>query len=444
MKRLILFFTVMLPICLAASNDEYSCFAVIAGKDATADGHVLMAHNEDDAGELMVAMYACPKYLWEELPGWDVADTFFNRYGVAIISDNCPSREDAGEIRDGGILRDVRVQVGERARTAREGVKIIGELVEKFGYLDKGRSYMISDSNEGWVVSVVNGRHWVARRVPDDKVFLIPNYYVIDEVDLSDTLNYAGSADIVEYAISRGWYNPETDGAFSFRKAYAKPSTRTSERNLVRHALSIEYVTGEKPSEDPDERPFAFKPSRKLTVQDLMAILSIRLEGLADNGSICRKTTVLSNVFQFRGDLPKEIGCVMWTAMGHPCIEAFIPWYLGMNEAPAGWGRCESIEEAMATHFKYDKREMRAAYPDRNWWQYWDRWQQSKDEIENVISAREKGLDKFSKKLFRRQARFERRMLRKYFDGAELKDADALSAALKKRLEKDYRRYGRI
>ena len=444
MKRIFTLFLVLLPLSAAATSDFDNCFAVIAGKNATVDGSVLMAHNEDDPGELMVSMYACPKYLWEELPGWDVADTFFNQYGVAIISDKSSSREDAGEIRDGGVLRDVRVTVGERARTAREGVKIIGELMDKYGYLDSGRTYMISDANEGWVVEVMKGRHWVAQRVPDDEVYIIPNYYVIDKVDLSDTVNFAGSPDIVEYAISRGWYNPETDGEFSFRKVYSKPSTRTNPRNLVRHALAIEYVCGEKPSDNPDERPFSIKANKKISVQDLMNILSIRLEGLNDQGSICRKTTVLSNIFQFRGGLPKEVGCVMWTAMGHPCIEAFIPWYLGMNEAPAGWGRCNTIDEAQATHFKYDKREMRPVYPDLNWWKYWDRWQQSKDDIENVISAREKPLGRYQKKLFRRQARFEKKMLRKFFKDGVVSDPDGLSNALVRRLESDYRRYDKI
>ena len=80
MKHFIAFLFLLIPVCAVAAGDEFSCFAVIAGKNVTTDGHVLMAHNEDDPGELMVSMYACPDYLWEELPGWDVADTFFNRY----------------------------------------------------------------------------------------------------------------------------------------------------------------------------------------------------------------------------------------------------------------------------------------------------------------------------------------------------------------------------
>ena len=98
----------------------------------------------------------------------------------------------------------MRINVAKYARSAREAVKIIGEAVEQFGYKGSGRTYSVADPEEGWIVSVVKGRHWVAQRVPDDKVMAIPNYYTITKVDLEDTENFMGSKDIVDYAISRG------------------------------------------------------------------------------------------------------------------------------------------------------------------------------------------------------------------------------------------------
>src|SRR5574344_56977 len=74
-------------------NEEiYNCFTIIAGKGTTADGSVLMAHNEDDGGEQMLNMYVVPenvtkgraKYIWGEFPGMEAADLFMNQYGVAI------------------------------------------------------------------------------------------------------------------------------------------------------------------------------------------------------------------------------------------------------------------------------------------------------------------------------------------------------------------------
>lgn len=36
-------------------DNELNCFCVIAGRKATVDGSVLMAHNEDDGGEQLPA-----------------------------------------------------------------------------------------------------------------------------------------------------------------------------------------------------------------------------------------------------------------------------------------------------------------------------------------------------------------------------------------------------
>ena len=427
-------------ISTSFAEDFYNCFGVIAGKNATKDGYVILAHNEDDGGETMLNIYAGENYLWEELPGFEASDSFLNRHGVAVTSDNCPSREDAAVLTDGGILYDIRVQVAERARTAREGVRIIGELVEKYGYRGSGRTYLLADSEEGWAVSVVKGKHWVAQRVPDDKVFLIPNYYVIDKVDLTDTENFAGSPDIVEYAVSRGWYDPVKDGEFSFRKAYAKPSTRKGARNCVRHKAAVDFVCGGYATDDPDDKPFAVKPAKKLSAADMMELLSLHLDGKLSPGSICCPTTVVSNVFQLRGNMPKEIGCVMWTAMGHPCIEAFIPWYLGLKKAPRGWGRFTTVEDAKAAHLT-DKEDLRKNYPGGNYWKYADRWEKSKDDLDKVEKSRKRLLRPFQKLMLKEQKAFERQMMRKYCTGVTVNDSEGLASDIRKHLENCYKQY---
>ena len=123
----------------ASMPDGCNCFCVIAGRNTTVDGSVMLAHNEDDSGEMMLNMYAVPRlngnnaYLWGEFPGTSVCDHFLNEWGVAIASDGCPSREDREDVTDGGVLYEVRLTVAQRAHSAREAVKIIGHLVETRG-----------------------------------------------------------------------------------------------------------------------------------------------------------------------------------------------------------------------------------------------------------------------------------------------------------------------
>src|SRR5574344_2137416 len=100
-------------------------------------------------------------------------------------------REDKAIMTAGGILYDLRVTVAQKARSAREAIKIMGRLIDKYGYRTSGRSYMVADHNEGWILSAVKGKHWVAARVPDNQVMIIPNNYVIDKINLADTVNYA-------------------------------------------------------------------------------------------------------------------------------------------------------------------------------------------------------------------------------------------------------------
>ena len=61
----------------------------------------------------------------------------------------------------------------ERARTAREGVEIIGELIADHGYSTYGgNSHFIADHSEGWVVIECAGGVglWVAERVSPDEI----------------------------------------------------------------------------------------------------------------------------------------------------------------------------------------------------------------------------------------------------------------------------------
>ena len=99
----------------------------------------------------------------------------------------------------------------------------MGSLVERFGYIDSGRTYVIADPREAWLVAVVRGRRWVAQRVPDDRVVIQPNVYVIGEVDLADRENFRASPDLVSYAVSRGWFDPAAGAKFNFRIVYQTP-----------------------------------------------------------------------------------------------------------------------------------------------------------------------------------------------------------------------------
>jgi dipeptidase len=386
---LIFLFNVVSVFAQSHQTNEFNCFSVLVGKNASADGSVLFAHNEDDYGKQIVNYFKVPKiqhvagetitlatgaiipqvnetygFLWFEMPGMVFSDSYVNEWGVVIASDACESREENPELTSGGIKYWLRRLVAERARTAKQGVRIAGNLISELGYASSGRTYLIADSNEGWMLSAVNGKHWVAQRVPDDMVVVIPNYYTIGAVDLADTNNFLGSPDLIDYAIQIGWYVPEKDGEFHFARIYSSPGNLKNNGNVHRMWRGINLLA-EKSFDLDDEFPFAFRPKKKVAVQDLMAVLRDHYVGTEldktegyrvgnpykMNGStICASSTQYGFVAQLRSWLPAEIGTVIWLAQYRPDSQAFIPWYLGVNAIPGDFAYGD-YQTALDQHF---------------------------------------------------------------------------------------------
>lgn len=433
MKRFLTLIAALLAVFVVVAQDNLNCFAVLVGKNASTDGSVLLAHNEDDPDEQMMNVYTVPrneksgtsKRIWIEFPGMEVADAALNEYGVAVVSDACHSREDRADVTDGGVVYEVRMTVAKYARSARHGVELIRELMEKRGYRDSGRTYVIADCNEGWVCSLVRGRHWVAQRVPDDSVMIIPNNYTISNVDLNDTANFCGSSDIITYAIERGWYDPAKDGEFSFKRAYAKPSSLKNDRNYIRHMAALKHLTGKDYSTDTHTYPFAVKANRKIGISDLIEVLGSHGENIADKIDysnekilhpccICVDRTVNSSIFQLRSWLPTEVGSLVWTSGGHPCYELFVPWYVGMSESPKGFERFDTAEEAEAKHFS-DAKDMRKNYPDAAAWKFVSFWEWVHKDYDKNIVPTKRVIGKMQAELLQNQVEIERR-LGAYYD----------------------------
>ena len=366
MKLKMILPSIMLGLLMAwgvPAQDFDGCFSVIVGREASTDGYVYLAHNEDQGGEQMLNIYTLPAApgrlasLWFEFPGSATGDIFVNECGVVVTSNHCPSREKYAE---GSVLYEVRTAVGHKARSAREGVKIIGEMVEKYGYAGDGRSYIVADRFEGWVCSVVKGRHWVAQRVPDDEIMTIPNYYVIGEVDLSDTVNFLGSKDLISYAEKMGWYVPAWDGEFNFRKAYGDPASLVRENNLIRNEYAQKLFFGD--AILGDDTPFSRKADKKYHRKTLSQLLT--------DPPIRRRNTVLSTVFTMNPAFPPDRGTVIW--VGYPNQDAAQQgqWTI-FTKSPEVCHRYATADEAIEKHFT-DTSNYRERWPGHFYWHYTD------------------------------------------------------------------------
>jgi dipeptidase len=390
MKKLIFLFVISLYGVLVFAQSQginsFNCFTVIAGKDATASGNVMLAHNEDDFGKniinlLKVKPADTQKYhtkqgeaiqmsgknkhgfLWIEMPGQDFAGSYVNDNGVVVVSNACPSKEDHPELTCGGISFMFKRMLAEYAGSAKEAVEIGCKLIEKNGYDASGRTYCIADKDEAWVLAVVNGKHCVAQRVPDDEVVVVPNYYTMTEIHLEDKENFMGSEDIVKYAAQKGWYNPDKDETFNFRKAYGKPESLAHHGNITRKWQGLNMITGKNyPMDKP--LPFSVKPAEKLTVRGLMNIMANHYEGTEFDASneyrnrhphkntiqtICAGHNQYSMVVEFKEDIPGAMGTLVWIAFRRPCTQPFFPLFTGLENFPSST-RLHDADKALKNH----------------------------------------------------------------------------------------------
>ena len=407
-KTLLAVFIVISLAFLSFAGDirDTNCYTIIVGKDASADGSVIVGHNEDDSGDIIVNLrkikarnYGTPQrvglgrgavyetdgttneFLWIEATTQEFADSFINEYGVLVASDSCPSKETKADLTDGGIGYMLRRLIAEKAKSAREAVKIAGELVEKYGYTAAGRTYSIADKNEAWMMAVIHGRHWFAERVPDDAVAVIPNHYTIRQIRSNDPDHFMGSREIVDYARNSGWYDEARDGPFDFKKAFMQPpgADLVFDRNTLRHWRGLTLISGQTWDID-DAYPFSIKPAKKVTAESLMEILRDHYEGTAydetdgyKKGSpnktkyrcICTATTINSFIASLNAGRPGPISVSLWIALGKPDTTVYLPLYYGVDSMPPGAGLGPDIHDYPALYERhYDHTELKARKDD--------------------------------------------------------------------------------
>lgn len=413
MKKISILFAVL--FLFFSVHTGRACYTIVVGKKATVDGSVLFGHNEDDGGQRLFNLWRVPRlhhesgdvvhlknggtlsqvsttwsYLWIESVDQDFSDYAINEWGVTVVSNACPSIEDRPDLTDGGIGYMLRRLIVERAKTAREGVELAGKLLDRFGYAASGRTLTIADPNEAWLLAMINGKHWVAERVPDNRAILQANIFIIRDVNFKDHKNFITSKDNVrDYAIRRGWYNPKSgkpfDFAATFNRIYDKKyAVRGYDTRQWRGQQLLSGKTTSVEEALKNGLPFAVKPAHKLAPADLMAVLRDHYEGTPydvtrdkkgnPNSSfertICTAATQHSTVTQLRAGLPAVVANVVWLSFGRPDVNTYVPFYASIPDVP----RCyhfapkqDTWENSFSHHF--DPLPGTFSYqPDKAFW----------------------------------------------------------------------------
>lgn len=431
----------LLTLCLCltaliAAQTALACTTTIVGKDASTDGSVLVSHSEDGLGDprmvyvpakdhepgAMRAVYYTHSALgYKARYGADAptrliakgrAPAYDQKGDPSVPLGHIPQVEHTYAYFDGnyGLINEHQLSMGEctdkakvhpepepgkrifysaelsrvaleRCKTAREAIKLMGELIMEYGYYGTGETLLVADTEEAWVMEMcgydMDGTDgvWVAKRVPDDHFFVAANQFRIREVKKSKDMMF--SKNIFDVAETKGWWNPD-DGPLDWTKVYGDGEFHHPYYSLRRvwRAMSLAAPSSNLPAwvDGPftTAYPFSIKPDNTMDVRDVFRIhrdtyegtefdLSkglaagpfgdvVRYEGGAEStmgqeggpavhGAFERPLSIYRCIYayvnQSRKDLPDPIGGVTWIGFDRPATSSLMPFHVGVTDLPA-------------------------------------------------------------------------------------------------------------
>lgn len=399
-------------MCSITANRADACTNVIVTKGASADGSCMVSYAADSHW-LYGELYFKPQADWKvtdklRVYDWDsgqylglidqVEHTYktvgnMNEHQLIIAETTFGGRHglnDPNGIMDYGSLIYITLQ---RARTAREAIKVMAELTNKYGYFSEGESFSIVDKNEAWIMEMVGkgtekkGSVWVALRVPDGYISGHANQSRIATFPLNDPENCLYAEDVIDFARSKGWFSGE-DSEFSFRDAYC-PADFGAQRgcearvwsafNILSHGwFTFEETKGNLVTKDaysyvdyamghnPDNRmPLWIKPAKKVTVKNVADVMRDHYEGTpmdmttdigaggnalpyrwrpmdfeyegkkyTNERAIATQQTGFWFVGQARGNYPDVIGGILWFGTDDAATSYVTPIYSNTEKVP--------------------------------------------------------------------------------------------------------------
>ncbi|MCR5807994.1 MAG: C69 family dipeptidase [Clostridiales bacterium] len=259
----------------------------------------------------------------------------------------------------GGIgEEDIALLVLPYIRSAREGVLRLAELLEKYGtYESNGIAF--NDGDEIWWMETIGGHHWMAKRVPDDVVVVMPNQFGMDSFDLDDAFGkkkaHLCSADLREF-IEKNDLDLNRGGVFNPRNVFGSASDQDHIYNTPRAWYMGRFLTPYSHKWDgpdaefgpeSDNIPWCFVPDRKIAVEDVKYMLSSNYQGTPYNPYLNQDTGVrgkyrsiginrtgVTSVCQIRNGVPELIRGVEWICFGSTTFDALLPVYPNVPRMP--------------------------------------------------------------------------------------------------------------
>ena len=319
---------------------------------------------------------------------------YINEHQVAMGETTFGGREeliDPNGLIDYGSLMFMAL---ERSKSAREAIKVIGDLVEEYGYGSDGESFSISDKDEVWYMEIIGkgeekGAVWVAIRIPDGYISGHANAARIQTFPLRDgkisitdkdwkklyksDVEVIYKHDIIKFARKKGYFDGK-DKDFDFSAAYA-PVDFSAARICDLRVWAMfnevcddmdqywDYVTGKDLTHG--RMPLYVKPNRNISLTDMMSFMRNHYQGTELDKTLdagagpfgspyrCnplyweyngvkyfneRSTETVQTGFSFiaqsRNWLPDQVGGIIWFGVDDTGSTVYTPFYCSISEVP--------------------------------------------------------------------------------------------------------------
>lgn len=411
--------------CLEARDiEKEACTSIMVGKNASADGSVMTSHTCDSWYRTWIGCVAPKDYphdtitsvyegrMHTEYPNskdgvkekgqipqvshtyrfLDTAYPCLNEHQLAMGETTFTGRDTLRNPEGMFMIEELQRIALERCTTARDAIKLMGELIKKYGYGDSGECLTIADPKEVWIFEVLGegkkkkGGVWAAVRIPDGDIAVSANISRIGKIDFKDSDNYMASDNVLDVAKNLGLWDGKEE--FSFWKAYSGVNYLKEPKNYSVRELYImqQLAPSANLTEDMEELPISVTPDKKVSVEDVARLLASYYEGSdknlsgrlivkndkkkADDGDEVPDSVVsvranpwmrpdeimvyeamgdslmhnirtvsvswcaYSTIIQCRDWLPDAIGGVAWIALDNPGQSPRFPVFAGTTELP--------------------------------------------------------------------------------------------------------------
>lgn len=378
-----------------------SCTTMLVGRKASNDGSTMIARTDDGHFDVKKTIVVEPKkqprkykskiaHLEIELPDdpmrYTACPSVDNKNGIWAASginaagvgmsatetitsnppvlaadplvEYKPAKGREKEVPGGIGEEDIVVLVLPYIHSAREGVVRLASLLEKYGtYESNGIAF--NDDKEIWWMETIGGHHWIASRVPEDRVVINPNQFGHDTFDLDDAFgkqkDHMCSADLREF-IADNHLDLNQNGSFDPRKIFGSRRDMDHVYNTPRAWFMGRYLApyshswegeGAEFGPESDDIPWSLVPDAKVTVEDVQYLLSAHFQGTPYDPYGKRETglsgkyrpiginrTGVTHICQVRSGVPDEIKGIEWICYGSTTFACWVPLYTNVPSIP--------------------------------------------------------------------------------------------------------------